>query len=218
MPRSYTITDIRRIFAAKLAYKDFVIDKTGVKTIEIAPAYFIADEDRIFGTPNEDYIKRELEWYDSCSLNVNDIPPPVPAIWKNVATPDGFINSNYGWAIYSHTNGSQYVSCLAELTKNPFSRRGCMIYNRPVMQQEYNLGGMSDFMCTFSTQHLIRNGMLMTMVNMRSNDAVFGYNNDYAWFNHVHEKLANDLGIKPGLLYWSAGSLHVYERHFDLVR
>jgi len=52
---------------------------------------------------------------------------------------------------------------------------------------------------------------------MRSNDVVFGYKNDYAWQVHVHEQLANDLGVIPGEIHWNVGSLHVYERHFNLV-
>ena len=67
----------------------------GVKLLELIGVQFIADENRIFGTPNDDYIQRELEWYQSQSLNVNDIPGNTPQIWKQVASPDGIINSNY---------------------------------------------------------------------------------------------------------------------------
>ena len=54
---------------------------------------------------------------------------------------------------------------------------------------------------------------------MRSNDAVFGYNNDYAWQVHVRDKLLEDLVTiyEPGPIYWNVGSLHVYERHFDFL-
>lgn len=212
------VQDVREILKAKLDRGEFVIDKTGVKTVEIISANFIADEASIFGTPNEDYIERELAWYKSQSLNVNDIPPPVPVIWKKCATPDGRINSNYGWCVWSKANGNQYENCLYELARNPDSRRGVMIYTRPSMQTEYDTDGMSDFMCTFATQHLIREGKLYSDVLMRSNDAVFGYNNDYAWQKHVHDKLAKDLLVEPGLIYWHSGSLHVYERHFDLIK
>jgi len=211
------VKDIRNIFMEKLFNKEFIIDKTGVKTIEILAADFIADEPFIFGKPNQDYIERELTWYNSQSLNVNDIPPPIPVIWQKVATPDGRINSNYGWAVYSEENFNQYKSCFAELSRNPDSRRGVMLYTRPSMQVEYNKDGMSDFMCTFATHHLIRDGKLQTIMMMRSNDAWAGYRSDFGWVEHIHKKLATELNIKLGNIYWKANSLHIYEKQFYLV-
>jgi thymidylate synthase len=199
--------------------EDFVIDKTGVKTVEIINAAFFANAPSIFGTVNEDYVQRELEWYKSMSLNVNDIPGGPPEIWKMVANPNGLINSNYGWCIYSQENGSQFENVVNELTKNPGSRRATMIYNRPSMHADYNKGGMSDFMCTNAVQYLIRNNKVNALVYMRSNDAVFGYKNDYAWQKHVLEEVVSELGPKYqiGDIYWNVASLHVYERHFKFI-
>lgn len=213
---------IRAVLAERLHTNDFVTDKSGVKCIEIVNASFIADEPTLFGVVTE-YAERELKWYQSCSLNVNDIPEPVPQIWQNVATKEGLINSNYGWCIWSEDNYDQYTKCLNELIVNKDSRRACMIYIRPSMQYDYNKDGMSDFMCTYSTQILIRDNKLHYIVNMRSNDAVFGYKNDKYWHDHVHKILLSDLSdvypeLKPGNMYWNAGSLHVYERHFDIVK
>jgi thymidylate synthase len=151
------------------------------------------------------------------SLNVYDIPEPVPAIWKAVADENGFINSNYGWCIYSEDNGSQFKNVVAELNRNPDSRRATMIYNRPSMHQDYNKNGMSDFMCTNAVQYLVRNGYVNALVYMRSNDAVFGYKNDFAWQKHVLDQVAEETSIPAGNIYWNVASLHVYERHFDLI-
>ena len=209
--------DIRSALQDELVHSRFVTDKSGVKTIELIGVSFIADEPSIFGTVNMDYVERELEWYKSMSLNVEDIPGETPAIWKAVADADGMINSNYGWAIWSQDNYNQYEHVLAELKKNPDSRRAVMIYTRPNMWNDYNHNGRSDFMCTNAVQYLIRNGKLNAIVQMRSNDAVFGYKNDRAWQDHVQQSLADDLGVKKGKLIWQVGSLHVYERHFNLV-
>lgn len=211
------VADVRSILKQKLDTEEFVIDKTGVKMIEIINANFVADEPSIFGTVNEDYVQRELEWYRSMSLNVNDIPGGPPAIWKQVADPDGFINSNYGWCIWSDVNCKQYDHVVEELKSHPYSRRAIMIYTRPTMWIDYNLFGCSDFMCTNAVQYLIRDGKLNAVVQMRSNDAIFGYKNDYAWQRYVLESLARDLDVECGNIYWNAGSLHVYERHFKLV-
>ena len=137
--------DIAEVFKKHLKAGNFVQDRTGVKTIEILGASFVADKPAIFGEPNKDYIEKELMWYDKKSTNVYDI---------------------YG--------------------------------------------------------HDIRDNMLHASVQMRSNDVIFGYRNDYAWQRHVQEKLQDDLyynGIKTelGYIYWQVQNLHVYERHFDLV-
>jgi thymidylate synthase len=215
---------IREQFIECLNAEDFVIDKSGVKTIELVNAVFHANESSIFGTVNKEYVERELQWYRSMSLNVNDIPGGAPAIWKQVADKDGFINSNYGWCIYSQENGYQFKNVLEELISNPFSRRANMIYIRPSMHGDFNRNGMSDFMCTNNVQYFIRGGQLHACVYMRSNDAVFGYKNDYAWQRYVQEQLL--IGINNrlctayalGTMLWNVGSLHVYERHFDLVK
>jgi len=213
----YDINDIRAIFSYNLQQKKFVTLPSGVKTIEIAPACFLADEPTIFGEPNDDYIARELSWYESQSLNVNDIPGGPPAIWKKVATPGGVINSNYGWAIWSEKNGKQYESVLAELKKDTTSRRGVMIYTRPTMHVDQNAGGMQDFMCTNTVQYLVRDDALDVVVSMRSNDAYHGYRNDWAWQSKVQHRLASDLGVGVGNIYWFAGSLHFYESHFHHI-
>jgi len=211
------VADIRLRFVEDLEGQNFVIDKTGVKTIEIIGVNFHANEPMIFGTPNEDYIKREIDWYESQSLNVNDIPGKVPQIWAQVATPNGEINSNYGWCVFSKDNGYQYKNVFEELRRAPNSRRAVMIYSRPSMHVDYNREGMSDFMCTNVVQYLVRDNQLHALVYMRSNDVVFGYRNDWAWQDHVFTMLAEDLHLPKGKLIWSVGSLHVYERHFKYV-
>ena len=238
---SLRTADVRSALKALLQEKQFtsvnregsMTDLVGSTTIEIINASFIADEDAIFGEVNWDYVRREEEWYNSMSLSVNDIPDGPPQIWKAVADKDGFINSNYGWCVYSPDNvfadkndvkiqdygtfPNQYKLALEELKKNPESRRAIMIYTRPSMWLDYNKNGRSDFMCTNAVQYLLRNGKLHAVVQMRSNDAVFGYKNDRAWQQHVLEKLAGDLGVPAGDLYWNVGSLHVYARHYHLV-
>ena len=217
MYKRCTVADVRAEFIHLLETESFVTDKSGVQMLEIRSASFLADEEAIFGTPNRDYIRREIDWYESQSLSVNDIPGGPPTIWKQVADKEGYINSNYGWCIWSLDNYTQYDRVLNELKTQPNSRRAVMIYTRPSMWLEYNLNGMSDFMCTNAVQYMIRDDKVHAVVQMRSNDVVFGYKNDYAWQKHVLDMLAADLGVEPGDIYWNAGSLHVYSRHFHLI-
>ena len=211
------VKDIRTMFKDAYRAQQFTTDRTGVKTIEIIGATFLADEDYIVREPNYDYIVRELEWYESKSSNVNDIPGVVPAIWQSIATKDGMINSNYGWCIWSDENFNQYENVLKELRANPDSRRATMIYNRPSMHQDYNRDGMNDFMCTFANSFFIRDNKLISHFIMRSTDAVFGFNNDVAWAMYVQKKLARDLEVLPGDLIWTSANIHVYERHFSAL-
>ena len=212
------VQNIRSTFQEALYNEDFVLDKTGVKLLEIVGASFIADEEAIFGKVNYDYVKREIEWYNSQSLNVNDIPGNIPKIWQDISDYDGYINSNYGWCIFSKENHDQYQNVLNELNKNSNSRRATMIYTRPTMWNDYNHNGMSDFMCTNAVQYVVRDNKLDCIVQMRSNDVVYGYKNDRAWQKYVLEKLAKELCVEVGNIHWQVGSLHIYERHFELVK
>lgn len=211
------VADIRAKLIQKYKDQDFVVDKTGVKTIEVIGESFIADEDWIIRKPNYEYIERELEWYKSQSRYVEDIPGDTPAIWKQVADSEGKINSNYGYLIWSEENHNQYSNVLVELQANPNSRRAVMIYNRPTMHEDYKADGMSDFICTYANTFLIRDDKLISHYLMRSNDSVFGYTADVHWAMHVQKMLANDLGVEVGDLIWTASNLHVYARHFSHI-
>lgn len=221
------VENIRQYFYDAYSNKEFVTDKTGVKTIEMIGAQFIANQPAIFGEPNQDYIRREIDWYNTKSLNIKDFEGNPPLAWVKTANEDGDINSNYGWCIFTQENASQYDNTLKELIKNPESRRAIMIYTRPFMHYDYNFLDKNDFICTNAVQYFIRSDVsgrrqLITHVNMRSNDVIFGYKNDYAWQEYVTKKLYNDLretypDLYVGKIIWNVGSLHVYERHFHLV-
>jgi len=215
------IADIRKHFIQELINENYTIDRNGSKTIELLGASFIANEEAIFGTPNRDYIETELEWYESESTNVNDIYDDyreAPAAWLMTANAHGEINSNYGHLIYSAKYHTQYDQVLIELTNNPDSRRASMIYTRPSIWIEYNENGKNDFICTNSVTYYIRDNALHCVVQMRSNDVIFGYRNDWAWQDYVLRHLANDLSIDVGDIHWQVQNLHVYERHFDMVK
>jgi thymidylate synthase len=219
-----TIDEIRDTFGAYLDDKNFVVDKSGVRMIEIRGVSFIANEDKIFDDVNWDYVSREIRWYESQSRYVEDLPAPVPEIWTKISDKNGMINSNYGWMIFSSENYNQYHRVLEELKRFPESRRTEMIYQRPSMWVDYDKDGMSDFCCTDSHSFFVRNGRLEVHVKMRSNDVRRGYRNDRAWAHHVQKKLLFDLNttrtdelLGEGDIMWTASSLHIYEPDFFLV-
>ena len=216
-----TINQIRQYFINELSSKNFTIDRTGSKTIELIGASFYADEPAIFGVPNDEYIRDEIEWYKSQSTNIFDIyddDKEPPMAWKLTANEHGEINSNYGHLIWSEKYYGQFEQVLLELTRNPDSRRASMIYTRPSIWEEYNENGKNDFICTNSVTYYIRDDELHCVVQMRSNDVIFGYRNDYAWQEYVLAELATELDVDVGSIYWQVQNLHVYERHFNLVK
>ena len=220
-----TVDDIRQYFIQELRDENFTVDRTNSKTIELIGASFIADEKAIFGQPNDAYIYAELDWYLGCSTNINDIPykDEPPKAWQYAANKYGEINSNYGKLIFDDKYYRQFDNVVNELNHDPDSRRAVMIYNRPSIWTEFDENGKNDFICTNAVSYYIRDNHLQSVVQMRSNDVVFGYKNDYAWQRYVMQMIAADLSggnkfYSVGTLYWQVQNLHVYERHFDLVK
>jgi len=215
------VQDIREAFIYKYSVGDFSIDKTGEKIIQITGASFIADEPTIFGKVNLDYVEKEIAWYESMSTNISDIygdEKDPPSAWRYTANKHWEINSNYGLLIFSDKYYNQYNKVLEELRKNPNSRRGTMVYNRPSIWVEYNENGKNDWICTNATNFYIEGELLHCVVHQRSQDSVFGFKNDNAWHQYILEKLANDLELYAGHVIFQVGNLHTYEKHFHLIK
>ena len=211
------------MFKRQLTQKAFRNDGT----VELRAISFQADSPSIFGVPNEKYIKAEIEWYETKDRSVStlfDIYGSEVKIWQNVADDYGEVNSNYGWCIYSDKRGNQYRHALTNLLYSPHTRQAVLIYQHPNMHM---IAG-KDFTCTNSQQFFIVDNRLDCLVQMRSQDAVYGYNNDIAWFKHVQIKLLNDINIARGShgapncelgpIKMQIGSMHVYPRHHHLIK
>lgn len=225
MQNEKNLLTVFRELKQKLDNEDFVIDKSGVKTVEVlAPKIILNPEEPILKfngrkTP-EKYAEKELEWYLSQDLNVKHIKN-VAKIWDNISSKCGFINSNYGYLVFHPSNHDQFGKCVEELNRNRETRRAVHIYTRPSMQYEYNRDGMSDFICTFAHQFFIRDGKLHSIVNMRSQDGIYGLFNDFYWFAWVHRKVYNEVhqmnDLSMGEIIHIPNSFHVYEKHFDML-
>lgn len=190
--------------------------------IELIGSSFTADASSILRKSNTDYIRREIAWYMTVDRNLRSMKAPVPEIWRQVADDYGNVNSQYGYLFMSVGNGTQLRYIVDELRRNKDSRRAVAIYTRPTMHTDAFEDGMNDFICTNAVNYFIRNDALHAVVQMRSNDAVFGYPNDLAWqrfaLNLVRDRLARTYGnILIGTITWQAASLHVYPRHYGLL-
>jgi thymidylate synthase len=101
------------------------------------------------------------------------------------------------------------------LKADPETRQAIMNYNQP----RHKYAGNKDFVCTISQEFRADQwGNLNTVVHMRSNDLIFGLTFDLPWFSYVQKLIADEVGLKIGSYSHFASSLHVYERHFDMLR
>lgn len=84
-------------------------------------------------------------------------------------------------------------------------------------QEDLNGLGGKNTPCTLTMQFLLREDKLHGIVNMRSNDLVRGTCNDVVTFTMILEYVARHIRAELGQMVINAGSLHIYERDFDLV-
>ena len=218
MPYFYQLYD-------KIIAEDFVIDKTGAKQVELLGVQLELDPLQSvlkFGNAKQTsikYAKKEIEWYDSQDLHVDEIAPHAK-LWDSVCSKHMKVNSNYGWAIYSEENYFQFEHCIDELLKNKNSRRAEMIYQRPSMWRDYKKDGMNDFICTDGVQLFIRNNKLIYVIKQRSCDFIYGFFNDFYWHCTVYSRAIKALksyNLDVGKIAYFIFSLHVYEKHFKLL-
>jgi len=154
----------------------------------------------------EDYAEAEWQWYLSGDPHIStlgDIYGKVPEIWKRMADPKGYVNSNYG---YQWERNDQLKKVLNILVNKPDSRQATIsIYDGKEMD-EYN----TDTPCTYAIQFTIVNGRLDMCVTMRSNDLWYGFCNDQYQFSKLQEMVSERLDIETGVYYHFAHNMHLY--------
>lgn len=119
---------------------------------------------------------------------------------------------------------SQWDICKKTLTSDHDSRRAVMLINDADDEYVAAIYGSKDVPCTLSLQFIIRDNKLNLHVLMRSNDIIWGLTNDLFSFTLLQECMLLDLKKEKGLenlelgsYYHTAGSMHLYERHFELA-
>lgn len=163
------------------------------------------------------YATAEWLWYLSKSKSANNIGK-LAGIWKQIADGRNEVESNYGRYILGD-HFAQWNYCRTELLSDPDSRRATIAINQP----HHKSGNPKDYPCTQYIQFFIRNNKLHLGVNMRSNDAVFGFCNDVFTFSLFQQLMLNDLNaelngtLELGHYYHTAGSFHIYEIHWGMM-
>ena len=160
------------------------------------------------------YIKEELKWYFNADRYDTSICEHAK-IWKKLICEDGGINSNYGAIIF---NGP-FENVIKMLKADKYSRRAVIM----IADNETYASDCQDYHCTKSLTFNIRKNKLNMSVEMRSNDAVFGLTNDAAFFTILQEMLLVKMKViypelSMGYYNHSANSMHIYKRHYNMVK
>lgn len=170
------------------------------------------------------YWTKELAWYLSGSLRVEDTPAKF---WHTLANDNGMVTSNYGFlALYEDKYEDRIGFRLSPvervvklLTADSDSRQAVIHYG----ESRHFWEGNKDTPCCVNNQFFIREGKLYMIVNMRSNDVWRGLTYDWKWFSWLMKEVQsqyNKTGKVVGLgsLFYNAGSMHLYESEFETAK
>lgn len=166
------------------------------------------------------YIAAELLWYFSGRNDAKFISK-FAKFWENIQNDDGTVNSAYGNLIFNEFNDegyNQWYWAYESLVKDKDSRQAVLHFNTP----KHQFSGNKDFVCTLYGIFHIRDNRLNFTVHMRSNDLVLGTPTDVAFFCLLQQQMVQHLkpiypNLTIGTYTHNVDSLHIYEKHFQLV-
>lgn len=162
------------------------------------------------------YIVGELAWYLRGNLCLDGIDE-YSKFWLKIVDKDGNLNSNYGKYIFKELQ--LFNNVIHRLSVDKDTRQAIILINRPEVALNNNT---KDQICTTSLQFFIRDNRLHMITTMRSQDVILGLGNDLPFFTILQELVYNILkhkykDLSMGKYYHNVGSLHVYERHFEMI-
>ena len=108
----------------------------------------------------------------------------------------------------------QLANVAADLRANPDSRRATL----SIWDPAEDWGAYKDIPCTNWLHFYIRDGKLDLTVAIRSNDLIWGLSAvNVTNFTTLQQVMAACVGVAPGTYTHVASSLHVYDRHWNLL-
>ncbi len=185
-----------------------------------------------------DYTAKETELYDSCTNRVEDFAM-ASKFWKQLANPDGTVNSAYGYLIWKNqSHGNRFEgdlvpievvrkdpSVLNHIYRTPWewakmsleqdkdTRQAILRFSLP----EHQWVGNKDQTCTMHGNFLIRDDKLHLTITMRSNDLMKGLVYDLPWFVSLMDRMVDELkptypDLSKGTYTHLVHSMHIYEK------
>ena len=190
-------------------------DFAGTKAIFNEVFTLVNPSDKVITTPqrkfNSDYAEYEWNWYLKGDRDASEIAERAK-IWKQMMV-DGTteVNSNYG---YFWKLNDQLQRAITELRFNPQSRRAIVVHYDINELDRYKY----DTPCNDVLNFYIKEGKLHLSVFARSIDLVYGFCNDQYTFAKLMEMVAYQLEITVGEMHWMVTNLHIYPRHYDMLK
>jgi thymidylate synthase len=190
-------------------------DFAGTKAVFNEVFTLVNPSDKVVITPqrkfNVDYAEYEWNWYLKGDRDATEIAERAK-IWKQMMVPGTTeVNSNYG---YFWKLNDQLQRIVTELRFNPESRRAIIVHYDIHELDRYKY----DTPCNDMLNFYIKDGKLELTVFARSIDLVFGFCNDQYTFAKLMELIAYQLEIPVGEMHWMVTNLHVYPRHYDMLK
>ncbi len=226
--RGDTFADVyEKALRDTLENPEYISSPRGMEIKEISNAALVIDDPYFPLYENEvrssqfKYIGGETVWYFTGRKDIKFIDK-FSKFWKQLDNGDGTVNSAYGNLIFKEplSDGrNQWQWALDSLIEDRDSRQAILHFNKPSHQWQ----GNKDFVCTLNGVFQIRDNRLNFTVDMRSNDLILGTATDIAFFCLLQQQMLKHLqvwypNLKMGNYTHIVHSLHIYERHFDLVK
>ncbi len=171
--------------------------------------------DKVINTPerkfNTDYAEYEWNWYLKGDRDASEIAERAK-IWKKMMVEGTTeVNSNYG---YFWNKNYQLSRVVQELKTNKETRRAIVVHYDINELDRYK----HDTPCNDVLNFYIKDDKLHLTVFARSIDLVFGFCNDQYTFAKLMEMVAFQLDIPVGEMHWMVTNLHIYPRHYDMLK
>jgi thymidylate synthase len=211
--------DALRSLSAQLIDEGSVVKPRGLLTKELLNVGF----ELTIPTARVIYSKRrrwnpslavgEFFWHLAAQDDAAFIAYYAPA-WLNFASNGRVAGSCYGKKLFGTSEGiSQWDKLKRTLTTDPATRRAIISFS----DNDADVNGAPDVACACSLQFFIRDSRLHLTTYMRSNDLIWGTCYDVFTFTLFQEMMARELDLQLGTYFHFVGSLHIYERHWNLA-
>jgi thymidylate synthase len=176
----------------ELRYITLILQNPQARLIR-APAFRLEEvfPRTILATLSDEIDIQTMAFYNSRALEFSDDHKTIP--------------SNYGYRIRNLRNTNQINQVIAQLKKDPYSRRALIhIHSVDDLKKRYNP-------CIDSLHFLIRNGALECHSLWRSENALSLLPINLFEFTMLQELIASELEIPTGIYVHTVSSLHYYK-------
>lgn len=220
---------------ARLSQTAPVQESRDQQTRELLHATFTIDDPRqrvVFSRPiNPAFAIAEVIWILAGANDADFLLFWNPRMAQFVDTGADHFHGAYGYRLGSQPNLTGHVAgrlrrnLKVDQLRNAFRALKATPYSRQVVLQIWDhtqdlpdpLPRSKDIPCNLMSHLLLRNGKLEWLQVMRSNDLVWGTPYNFIQFTTLQEIMAGWLGVDLGSYNHVSDSLHVYERHWELL-